>query len=112
MNWYKTSQLVNPSEPQEIKSFEPKKEEPQRESILNVPPGKKPFITDMGKDEFMTWTAKDGTQSKEILPRYGVWIYDQSRGKHQVKETGSDLPILLQKYNLTEQDVHSIRQSI
>jgi len=53
-----------------------------------------PFISDMGQS--FTLTSDTGEQRK--LPRYGVWMYVQSRRKYQVEETSDDLAALQQKY--------------
>lgn len=52
-------------------------------------PKKDMFITDMGR------SMKAGTMT---IPRYGVWAYDESKGKPQTIDTGDDLKKLKKKY--------------
>lgn len=57
------------------------------------------FITDFGQP--MEATNEDGELAFTI-ERYGVWVYNHPRQKHQVVETGSDLAALQEKYGPCE----------
>lgn len=56
------------------------------------------FITDFGEPLQATL---DGEPSF-IVERYGVWVWDARKGKHQVEETSSDLEFLQNKYGPCE----------
>jgi hypothetical protein len=58
---------------------------------------RKPFITDAGTDLDM-----HDEQGNNIgrLHRYGIWKYDEGRGKHQVAETSDDLEGLAKKHGV------------
>ena len=47
------------------------------------------FVTDMGK------SFKCGEM---VIPRYGVWAFDSSKGKHQVFETTDDLEDVFKRF--------------
>jgi hypothetical protein len=47
------------------------------------------FVTDMGK------SFKCGDI---VVPRYGVWAFDDSKGKHQVFETTDDLKSVFDRF--------------
>lgn len=53
-----------------------------------------PFYTDMGPDV----SIRDSEGATSPLPRYGVWTWDPSKGRHQVAEVGDDLEALRAKY--------------
>lgn len=58
------------------------------------------FISDLGEDQK---AIKDG---KEVdLGRYAVWSPIKGSDHFQVIEVGSDLELLMKKYNLTEESV-------
>lgn len=56
----------------------------------------KPFITDLGEPVEL----KSGDAVLVLLPRYGVWAYDPSKGKHQVVDIGSDLNALAERHGI------------
>ena len=67
---------------------------------------KKFFITDNGKP-----LEIKSTKTGELLgylPRYAVWDNLGSNGQ-EVAETSSDLPRLLEKFNLSKDDVYKIK---
>ncbi len=54
------------------------------------------FVTDLGDDV---------TNGDYPIERYGVWAYDEIKGKDQVLETSNDLEYLLNKYNISSDTV-------
>jgi hypothetical protein len=68
---------------------------------------KSPFITDFGK----TLDVTDAKTGKVVmkLSRYGVWAYDQAKGKHQVAKTGNNLNTLMKRYGVTMDRVAKVK---
>jgi hypothetical protein len=54
----------------------------------------KTFITDFGQE---LPAMKDG-EIAFMVDRYGVWVWNAAKGKHQVQTTGSDLDALQSEF--------------
>jgi hypothetical protein len=52
------------------------------------------FITDFGRPVEMT----DGQGQSSFLPRYGVWVWNPNKRRHEVTECGNDLEALRARY--------------
>lgn len=65
---------------------------------------REPFITDLGPEIGSTVLPDGG-----VLGRYGVWAWDESKGKYQVVDTGEDLTELQRKHGVPDSDVTQIR---
>ena len=59
-----------------------------------------PFITHLG--------PLPPTELELIGGRYGVWLCDSAKGKHQVAEAGNDLT-LMTKHNIPAERVFEIK---
>lgn len=56
---------------------------------------RKKFITDFGKSFQATLDGQGSEpESSLTIDRYGVWAWDEAKGKHQVIVTGNDLEFL------------------
>ena len=67
------------------------------------------FIIDSGMTEA---TVKSGRKSL-ALPRYSVWGFNSSgNGTPKLMENGNDLPMLIDKHGLTEEDVYPLEGTI
>ena len=53
------------------------------------------YITDFGQP--LRVTLPDGSEA-EPIPRYGVWLWNSARQRHEVAETSDDLEALRAKY--------------
>jgi len=58
----------------------------------------KKYINEGKKDMFITDFGKSMKLGNTTLPRYGVWAWDESKGKPQTIDTGNDLKKLQKKY--------------
>lgn len=54
------------------------------------------YIIDLG---FQLTYSINYSEKQFKLPRYGVCVYDENKGMHQVKESSDDLELLKEKYN-------------
>ena len=61
------------------------------------------FIVDAGNTQILT--PADKSQAPVNVGRYGVWAFDQSKGKHQVIESGDDLESLMAKHGVPQERV-------
>jgi hypothetical protein len=59
---------------------------------------RRPFYTDMGAN----LELRDSTGGTMNVPRYGVWVWDAHRQRHQVVDTGDDLEALRAKHGAGE----------
>jgi hypothetical protein len=60
-----------------------------------------PFITDLG--------PLSPADIELLGGRFGVWLYDSAKGKHQVSEVGNDLAALMAKHNIPAERVLKLK---
>lgn len=65
-----------------------------------------PFITDMGAQ-----LEVKGDDGSFLLERFGAWVWDPHKGKHQVAEVSNDLKGLQAKYGVADDRVIPMKAS-